>query len=70
GALKGMGKTHIPLAVNFLSFWVFRIIPSYLLLKIFHTPLVPWAFMSVEMTLRAVVFYWTYSKEIKKIKEG
>ncbi len=68
GALKGMGKTYIPLAVNFFSFWVFRIIPSYLLLKVFHTPLVPWVFMSVEMTLRAVIFYWAYSKEVRNLR--
>ncbi|ADO46117.1 MATE efflux family protein [Hydrogenobacter thermophilus TK-6] len=66
GALKGMGKTHIPLAVNLTSFWVFRIIPSYLLLKYFHTPLIPWIFMSVEMTLRAIIFYWAYRRQITR----
>ncbi len=67
GALKGMGKTHIPLLVNSTSFWVFRIIPSYVLLRYFHTPLVPWIFMSVEMTARALIFYLAYRREISKL---
>lgn len=75
GALKGMGKTYIPLGVNLISFWLFRIIPSYLLLRQFHTPLVPWIFMSFEMTMRAIIFYWAYRREIAKFlssraKEG
>ncbi len=67
GTLKGMGKTHIPLIVNSLSFWVFRIIPSYALLYFFYTPLVPWVMMSVETTIRAVIFYMAYRKEINKV---
>ncbi len=67
GTLKGMGKTHIPLLVNSLSFWVFRIIPSYVLLEFFYTPLVPWVMMSVETTIRAAIFYVSYKREIKKV---
>lgn len=66
GSLKGMGKTHIPLMVNLLSFWLFRIIPSFILLKVFPNPIVPWIFMSLETTARAVIFYWVYRKEINK----
>ncbi len=69
GALKGMGKTHIPLLVNSLSFWVFRIIPSYGLLMFFHTPLVPWIMMSVETTLRALIFYLAYRKELNRLRD-
>ncbi|MFN3871218.1 MAG: MATE family efflux transporter [Aquificaceae bacterium] len=67
GSLKGMGKTHIPLFVNLTSFWFFRILPSLLVLKFVHSPLVPWAFMSFETTLRALIFYWAYRREIKRI---
>ena len=67
GALKGMGKTYIPLLVNLSSFWLFRIIPSYLFLKLFYTPLVPWVFMSVETTLRALILYLAYKREITKV---
>jgi len=66
GSLKGMGKTHIPLLVNLSSFWVFRILPSMLVLKFIHSPLVPWVFMSLETTLRAIIFYLAYKREIRK----
>ncbi len=66
GSLKGMGKTHIPLVVNLSSFWLFRIIPSMIFLKLLPSPIVPWVFMSIETTLRAIIFYWAYKREIKK----
>jgi len=66
GSLKGMGKTHIPLVVNLSSFWLFRIIPSIIFLKLLPSPIVPWVFMSIETTLRAIIFYWAYKREIKK----
>ncbi len=66
GSLKGMGKTHIPLVVNLSSFWLFRIIPSMIFLKLLPSPIVPWVFMSIETTLRALIFYWAYKREIKK----
>lgn len=67
GALKGMGKTHIPLIINISSFWLFRIIPSYVFLKFFPSPIVPWVFMSVETTLRALIFYLAYRRVISKL---
>jgi putative efflux protein, MATE family len=67
GALKGMGKTHIPLVINISSFWLFRIIPSYVFLKFFPSPIVPWVFMSVETTLRALIFYLAYRRIISKL---
>jgi putative MATE family efflux protein len=67
GALKGMGKTHIPLMINISSFWLFRIIPSYVFIKFFPSPIVPWVFMSVETTLRALIFYLAYRGIISKL---
>ncbi len=67
GALKGMGKTYIPLVANISSFWLFRILPSYLFLKMFPSPIVPWVFMSVETTLRALIFYLAYKRIISKL---
>ncbi|WP_299209787.1 MATE family efflux transporter [Thermocrinis sp.] len=67
GALKGMGKTYIPLMINISSFWLFRIIPSYVFLKLFPSPIVPWVFMSVETTLRALIFYLAYRRIISKL---
>ncbi len=66
GSLKGMGKTHIPLVVNLSSFWLFRIIPSMFVLKLIPNPIVPWVFMSFETTMRAIILYLAYKREIKK----
>ncbi len=66
GALKGMGRTTVPMVINVFSFWAFRILPSYLLLKVFSTPIVPWAFMSVEMFLRALMFFLAFSLVIRR----
>jgi len=67
GALKGMGKTTIPLFVNISSFWLFRILPSYLLLMVIGTPLVPWSFMTIETIIRAVFYYLMFKRETKKL---
>lgn len=67
GSLKGMGKTHIPLFVNLFSFWLFRILPSMFFLKLVPNPIVPWIFMSLETTLRAIIFYLVYRREIRKL---
>ncbi len=69
GALKGMGRTTIPMVVNIGSFWLFRMVPSYLILKIIHSPLVPWTFMTVEMFLRALFFYFSFKREIGRQTE-
>jgi len=66
GALKGMGKTTVPMFINVFSFWAFRIIPSYLLLKVFSTPVVPWIFMSVEMFLRALMFFLAFRIVVRR----
>jgi len=57
GGLKGMGKTHVPLFINIMSFWLFRILPSYLILKVIYSPLVPWIMMTVETFLRCFMFF-------------
>ena len=62
GSLKGMGKTQIPLIVNISSFWFFRIIPAFLLLKFIHSPLVPWIMMTVETFLRCFMFFYFFRK--------
>ncbi len=65
GALKGMGRTTVTMVINIASFWLFRIVPSYLFLKVIHSPLVPWTFMTVEMFLRALLFYLAFRREIR-----
>ena len=66
GALKGMGRTTVPLFVNVSSFWVFRIVPSFLILKVLPTPLVPWVMMTVETFLRAFLFYLAFRREVRR----
>ncbi len=56
GAIKGFGKTKIPMYVNIISFWAFRIIPIYIMLKYIYNPYVPWIFMSIETVFRAISF--------------
>ncbi len=56
GAIKGLGKTYIPMVINILSFWIFRIIPIFVMLKYIFNPYIPWIFMSVETVSRAVCF--------------
>ena len=70
GALKGMGKTTIPLLLNISSFWLFRIIPSYLVLKLVKSPIVPWLFMTVETLIRAVFYYFMFKRETTKLLQG
>ena len=66
GALKGLGKTQIPLFVNLTSLWLFRLIPSYLLMKLLlPSPLIPWLFMSLETFLRALLFGLFYRRSLK-----
>ncbi|NPA41601.1 MAG: MATE family efflux transporter [Aquificae bacterium] len=66
GALKGMGRTTVTMVLNIFSFWAFRIVPSYFLLKVFPTPLVPWIFMTVEMFLRALMFFFAFKREVRR----
>jgi putative MATE family efflux protein len=66
GALKGMGRTTVPLFINVFSFWVFRIIPSFLLLKVISSPLVPWVLMTLETFLRALLFYVAFRREVRR----
>jgi putative MATE family efflux protein len=64
GTLRGMGKTYLPLVINSISFWLFRIFPSVVLLKFIKTPYVPWTMMVIENGIRAL---WGYTKIRKTI---
>lgn len=69
GALKGMGRTTIPLIVNISSFWLFRIVPSYVILKFIRTPLVPWFFMTIETFIRATFYYFMFRREVARLPQ-
>ncbi|RTZ59338.1 MAG: MATE family efflux transporter [Gammaproteobacteria bacterium] len=65
GAIRGLGKTKIPLMVNIANFWLVRLIPSMVLLKVFKTPLVPWGAMITENLTRSLSYLYIYKKVLK-----
>lgn len=73
GAIKGLGKTYIPMFVNILSFWIFRIIPILIMLKYIFNPYIPWVFMSVETVARAICFLMVFKileKNMLEVRYG
>jgi putative MATE family efflux protein len=62
GALRGLGKTQLPLVVNTLSFWIVRIIPSLVLLNFYKIPYIPWGAMALESVLRALTYLTLWRK--------
>jgi putative MATE family efflux protein len=67
GAIRGLGKTKIPLVVNISNFWLVRLIPSFILLKFFKTPYVPWSAMIAENITRSTVYYFLWKNIIKSM---
>ncbi len=65
GAIRGLGKTHIPLAVNIANFWLVRLIPSMILLKFYKTPYVPWGAMIAENITRSLTYWMLFRKLMK-----
>jgi putative MATE family efflux protein len=68
GAIRGLGKTKIPLVVNISNFWLVRLIPSFILLKFLKTPYVPWSAMIAENLTRSTVYYFLWKKIIKTME--
>jgi putative MATE family efflux protein len=67
GALRGLGKTHIPLAINISNFWLVRLLPAMLLLKFYKTPYIPWGTMLLENVTRSTTYILLYRKFLKKL---
>ena len=65
GAIRGLGKTQIPLMVNISNFWLVRLLPSMLLLKVFKTPYIPWGFMVLENVTRSSTYLFLYKRNLK-----
>ncbi|WP_457681470.1 MATE family efflux transporter [Thermovibrio sp.] len=55
GALRALKRTEVEVSVNLGSFWLLRIVPSYALLKVLKSPLVPWSFSLVESVLKSLI---------------
>jgi len=60
GAIRGLGKTQIPLIVNISNFWLVRLLPSMFLLKAYKTPYIPWGFMVAENVTRSLTYLLIY----------
>ena len=68
GAIRGLGKTKIPLVVNISNFWLVRLLPAMLLLKFYKTPYIPWGTMILENITRSSVYLIIYRRVIKALK--
>lgn len=64
GALRGAGATKITLFVNALSIWILRIIPASLIVFWQGDVWLIYLLMSVETTLRALVFWTLFQKGV------
>jgi len=66
GALRGLGKTYLPLVVNISNFWLIRLLPAMVLLKFFKTPYVPWGTMLAENLTRSTTYIFLLYRKILK----
>jgi len=66
GAIRGLGKTYIPLVVNISNFWLVRLLPAMVLLKFFKTPYVPWGTMILENVTRSLTYTLLYRKLLSR----
>jgi len=66
GAIRGLGKTHIPLWVNISNFWLVRLLPAMFLLKFYKTPYIPWGTMLLENLTRSGCYLYLYRRYIKR----
>ncbi len=57
GALRALRKTATEATVNLVSFWMVRILPSWVGLRFLTTPLIPWGFMAVETGVRSLLLF-------------
>ncbi len=62
GALRGAGATKLTLFVNTLSLWIFRIIPAYILSKIFGNIIFVYFAMFFETYIKAFILWIIFKK--------
>ena len=63
GAMRALRKTCQEATVNIGSFWLLRILPSWLLLRMVKSPLVPWLFMALETAAKTLILKRLLTKE-------
>ncbi|WP_297889180.1 MATE family efflux transporter [Sulfurihydrogenibium sp.] len=70
GALRGAGATKLTLTINTFSLWFFRLIPAYVMSKIFGNVLYIYYAMFLETFLKAGMLYYVFKKGYwKKVGE-
>ena len=69
GAIRGLGKTKIPLVVNIANFWLVRLLPAMLLLKFYKTPYIPWGTMIAENITRSLTYLYLYRRVISNLSQ-
>ncbi|GAB6072096.1 MATE family efflux transporter [Venenivibrio stagnispumantis] len=62
GALRSAGATKTTLFINGFSLWVLRIIPAYILSKIFGNILYIYLAMTFETYIKALILYYIFKK--------
>jgi len=71
GAIRGAGNTKIPSVLNVAGFYIFRVMPSYILLVASLEgslcPISLWIVMDVDLLLRSLLFIYVYRKYFRKI---
>lgn len=60
GALRGLSKTTTAMLISIFSFWFFRILPIYIIMKFINSPFVAWIFMPIEVSIRAIIYYLAF----------
>lgn len=62
GALRGAGATKLTLIINTSSLWFFRLIPAYLMSKLFGNVMYIYYAMFLETFLKAGLLYYVFKK--------
>ena len=70
GAIRGLGKTKIPLVVNIANFWLVRLLPAMALLKFYKTPYIPWGTMIAENITRSLTYLYLYRRVISNLPQN
>lgn len=68
GALRGMSEVKIPTIITFVAYWVFGLLPAYILgITMKMGPLGVWYGLALGLTVAAVLLYWRFEWKSKKI---
>jgi len=62
-SLRGAGATKTTLKINVTSLWFFRVIPSYIAMKMGYGVVVVFMIMNIETLLKGLIYWYMYSKK-------